>query len=50
VGVDPGVSTGHFRRMRGEASLAMPFGGHAGFAGVAVRIPHILRAAPLAVP
>jgi hypothetical protein len=36
--------------MHGEASLAMPFGGRAGFAGVAVWIPHILMAAPQAVP
>jgi hypothetical protein len=32
-------STGHFRRTPAEASLAMPYGGHAGFAGVAVYLP-----------
>ena len=43
--VNPIASTGHFRRTHGEAGLAMPFGGHAGFAGVAVRIPSVLGSA-----
>jgi len=44
------VSTGQFRRTHGKASLAMPFGSRAGFAGVAVPISSVLMAAPQAAP
>jgi hypothetical protein len=44
-------STGHFRRARGEAPLAVPLGGRAGFARVAVlTCPHALKSALQAVP